>query len=355
MELIYYTLADFAFGPDPEDANSACSNYKVTTLVETVADNIPESAWWSPYSSLTQLVFDQQEPVAATCYDTSGTHLKKRGRPSDQATGTEGALIPDPWPEKSLQARGEGTELFPGWMASVGAGVTLGVVFKGDSPFNPGGDLPDQVSPALDCRLYGGCSATGTGGPNDPNLCCGCTNMDYVFGYSDIGPCEGCNEDWDGGEYPALRRGAPLVNRAITGGNNSEPRLSIPSNPENATADSHELERRVAGIATLTERRVRFCGIPLSLGGEYRYPAFPADPSYPWDGIEAGIWDFIPRYYGNASADCSDWSVAAIQPADETDLPVGRVRAKYQTEHVFEGQLIGDFFTWWLNQGRIRN
>ncbi|KAG5798604.1 hypothetical protein H9Q69_002344 [Fusarium xylarioides] len=40
---------------------------------------------------------------------------------------------------------------------------------------------------------------------------------------------------------------------------------------------------------------------------------------------------------------------------DKVTGVVSQVRADYQTEHVFEGQVIGDFFNWWLDKGYVRN
>ncbi|ROT38193.1 hypothetical protein SODALDRAFT_312748 [Sodiomyces alkalinus F11] len=121
----------------------------------------------------------------------------------------------------------------------------------------------------------------------------------------------------------------------------------------------HRLEKRVPGTATRSPKPISICDddepFQVQVRGNHRYPSFPAHADYPWDTIEGGRWDSIPRYWGNASADCSNWQVAKLQPAD-TLLPPGsstRIRAKYQTEHVFEGQLIGDFFTQWLDKGRI--
>ncbi|EWY82850.1 hypothetical protein FOYG_14938 [Fusarium oxysporum NRRL 32931] len=81
----------------------------------------------------------------------------------------------------------------------------------------------------------------------------------------------------------------------------------------------------------------------------------------PWEGIKKGRWISISRYWGNSPVICNFWGVAAMNPADTvivTDPTTGvtsKVRADYQTEHVFEGQVIGDFFSEWLDKGHIRN
>ncbi|KAL2836873.1 hypothetical protein BJY01DRAFT_258587 [Aspergillus pseudoustus] len=119
------------------------------------------------------------------------------------------------------------------------------------------------------------------------------------------------------------------------------------------------LQPRVNGIASRLSKKVTICDVQLGLGGNWRYPAFPSISSYAWDGIENGIWDSISRYWGNSSDSCASWAFANLTGHDTRWVSQGgnlaQARANYQTEHVFEGQLIGDFFTRWLDQGLIKN
>ncbi|ATY61069.1 glycoside hydrolase family 18 [Cordyceps militaris] len=113
----------------------------------------------------------------------------------------------------------------------------------------------------------------------------------------------------------------------------------------------------------LYSKRVSICpdadGEKIGLLAPYQYPGFPNDHKKPWEGILSGKYDSISRYWGNSSSVCSVWSVRGLAKADTTWVNnagvVKQVRASYATEHVYEGQLIGDFFTQWLDNGQVRN
>ncbi|KAF4336894.1 bacteriodes thetaiotaomicron symbiotic chitinase, partial [Fusarium beomiforme] len=167
---------------------------------------------------------------------------------------------------------------------------------------------------------------------NVTDICCGCVNMDLKYGLSDIPPCESC--------MPAVDVGGPWP----------------------GDLSSFHLEKRVNGKATKSPK-------PITIGGgrailwnrPYLYPAFPADATWDWENIEQNRWDPISRYWGNTSMSCSDWSIDGLRPHDTAWIPdpsgngMMTVRAAYQTEHVFEAQLIGDFFDQWLKEGMISN
>lgn len=94
----------------------------------------------------------------------------------------------------------------------------------------------------------------------------------------------------------------------------------------------HNLEERKWGEATLIAKPVKVCGSRnLMLGGEFRYPAFPADEARPWDDIQNGKWDGVARYWGNKSASCSDWSVNQLSKHDIRFPKGSAIRAKYQS------------------------
>ncbi|KAJ4152982.1 hypothetical protein LMH87_009497 [Akanthomyces muscarius] len=118
----------------------------------------------------------------------------------------------------------------------------------------------------------------------------------------------------------------------------------------------HQLVPRASGTATLGNKMGRLCSKPrVSLGGNGRYPSFPADASFPWNGIDNHRWDSIPRYWGNATGTCDDWTVKKWSTHDTRWVNGAFERAKYQTEHVFEAQIIADFFSNWLDSGKITN
>ncbi|KAH6867367.1 hypothetical protein B0T10DRAFT_572385 [Thelonectria olida] len=187
------------------------------------------------------------------------------------------------------------------------------------------------------------------------NLCCGCANMDLDFGYTDIPTCESCAPEVDtGGPWPGRRSASSLSSRGA---------------PELADGEGVSgLEKRVDGEATLSPKSIRVCPTAAGASGrkltlyakKWKYPAFPDNRKFQWENIEGGKWDSISRYWGNTSMSCSDWTVDGLQPHDtawieDANGDLEEVRANYQTEHDFEGQLIADFFNQWLDKGKIEN
>ena len=207
-----------------------------------------------------------------------------------------------------------------------------------------GGNRFGELDPKFKCQNCLNCEGEDQ---DKPLPCCGCKSMDYYWGYKDIPYCESCNPDdgtWPGGvSSPLKTRGeAPAPNGTL---------------PEEADYERTRLTKRSYGKATLLHKPAKVCGSRFSsYGRDYRYPAFPAAANYPWEGIQGGKWDSISRYWGNSSSVCSNWGVTNLARADVVNLgPMngGVVRAKYQTEHVFEAQLISDFFNWWLDKGQV--
>ncbi|GFP57664.1 hypothetical protein TASIC1_0009000100 [Trichoderma asperellum] len=132
-------------------------------------------------------------------------------------------------------------------------------------------------------------------------------------------------------------------------------------------SEDEEVEAAVAGdgqvdsdseTTTLISggKYVTYCTNTYTTIPAYYYPAFPKNASWDWDNIQGGWWDSIAKYYGNGSADCTDWNILRKVTADTITPPGGKpIRCDYQTEHVFEGQLIGIFFTEWLVKGQVPN
>jgi chitinase len=205
--------------------------------------------------------------------------------------------------------------------------------------------------------------------------------MDLKFGYKDIPKCDSCNPDdgsWPGFLTDLSSRSTEDIRRELDQGRGlTDDELLV------------ELQKRVDGKATPSRKYVSVCGVGtgFSVGGDYRYPAFPGNSAFAWEGIENGRWDSISRYWGNTSLSCSNWASSGLRPHDTAIVNGQTVRAHYQSkyydtpfptnveiwmacesfidvllsakkktaEHVFEGQLIGDFFTEWLDKGRIVN
>ncbi|KAJ6032766.1 hypothetical protein N7540_003498 [Penicillium herquei] len=216
------------------------------------------------------------------------------------------------------------------------------VSFSFDAPIDLIGD---------DCV---GCSGCFEGNGKKKGSCCGCTCLDYDYGYSDLSDCDECDPipsgEWPWEDYYNLG----FYKRTVESGGVDLANFSLPLNGETST-----LTKRGSGSASITHKDVTICDKLLSLRGDGQYPAFPVAANWPWDGIQNGKWDSISRYWGNSSESCTSWSVAKRATADEVwvaptiTAPVGcMARAQYQTEHVFEGQLIGDFFSSWLKAGK---
>jgi chitinase len=160
--------------------------------------------------------------------------------------------------------------------------------------------------------------------------------MDVSYAFSDIENCDAYSLTWNCGG-PAGERGYPdpIVSDPFQRSVDSE-EISDELQSGESSEEPHALEKRVPGEATLSPKKVIACDLAFSLGGDDRYPAFPAMHSSPWDGIENGRWDSISRYWGNDSADCADWSISARRTADtkwasdQTGRRV-RIRANYQS------------------------
>ncbi|KAJ5175398.1 uncharacterized protein N7482_001275 [Penicillium canariense] len=213
---------------------------------------------------------------------------------------------------------------------------------------------------------------------DDDEPCCGCYEMDWYYGYGDIPPYDGCDAcattdtvcTWPDG----YKRGTDFDSaRFCSTQGLSSKRDVIATDKDDTLADDDDTDGDEGltlyerdynpnnPTATISRKTVSLCTDKYSVGKDGRYPAFPKLADRPWDGIENGRWETISKYWGNTSESCTDWSVDAIFPHDNRSTPRGLKRARYEkltlytAEHVFEGQLMGDFFTWWLNKGTIRD
>ncbi|KAH7227281.1 hypothetical protein B0J15DRAFT_556340 [Fusarium solani] len=145
--------------------------------------------------------------------------------------------------------------------------------------------------------------------------CCGCVCMHCKWGRrDDIEPCEECQSGDDQGEWP----GDIVVKRA-------EDEVDEETTP-------NPLYSRAPATIRLSYKPMSICKDSVQSSVEYR----------------------IFRYWGNASADCADWSIGKLATADVLHVGNGITRrTPYETEHVYEGQLLGEFFTTWLVEGKV--
>lgn len=179
------------------------------------------------------------------------------------------------------------------------------------------------------------CLSCGEDEKGEKTACCGCVNLNLMFPeYEDIPECDTCNQDNTvDGDWPGEATSLTLTEEDERDLNRAVGLKDDGSDPD--------LEERTPGKATQIEKKVKACHVqgqaPFSVGGDYRYPAFPASPYSAWDGIEMGKWDSISRYWGNNSNSCSDWKTVAKQPHDQVwvggSSGLRQIRDKYQSTH----------------------
>jgi hypothetical protein len=217
------------------------------------------------------------------------------------------------------------SDKMPGWGISPRQSLSKDIIGIGNGF---GADLPD-----IGCINCEGCR---TLDEESSNQCCGCESMAFKYGYTDIPDCEACDQEAD---WPDWRTAvASYMNNNLK----RDPKEGPEDGHDNYTTPVHQLHRRKDGTATMIKKAVSVCPRKkkekTGLGSPYKYPAFPADPKYQWEGIQGGAWDSISRYWGNSSSICSFWGVAGLTVADRewvTDATGARSnnRAVYQSAY----------------------
>lgn len=153
--------------------------------------------------------------------------------------------------------------------------------------------------------------------------------MDSLYGLTDMPSCDECDDvNYDGGGWPGS--GVASTKREIV-----EDEDDLWWLDEDENDNGHFLAKRPSGTATKSYKEVTVCGDSLKIGGNGKYPAFPAAASWPWDGIENNKYSAVSAYWGNTSADCADWSTGQLTTADERNTPTGRFRAAYDSKFLF--------------------
>ncbi|KAH7120620.1 hypothetical protein EDB81DRAFT_666993 [Dactylonectria macrodidyma] len=308
------------------------------------------------YRTLTEWKFSQSPDFSPeTCLDTS---VSTRGQQAyvmdDDETIGWNSSNPLPYVVSDIQQHGDDSSCYP-VQPSMGKDNAWG--YSSDVNVDASTYLDEDAANSIEAskEAFSCSSCLVCGEKSQKNdICCGCANLDLDFGYRDMTKCETCHTDVDtGGPWPGILSDSSLSARGEHKGVEElswlEGRAYNPNNPQ----------------ATLSPKKIYVCPRQdndrdrlFKSYGPYRYPAFPEDPARVWENIENNRWDSISRYWGNTSMSCSDWSVGQLQPHDTAwvAVPNGnprQVRGHYQTEHVFEGQLIGDFFSEWLDKGEI--
>ncbi|RBR14417.1 hypothetical protein FVER53590_04351 [Fusarium verticillioides] len=183
--------------------------------------------------------------------------------------------------------------------------------------------------------------------------CCGCVCMQCIWGpRRDIPPCEKCTDEVDHSEAPWP--GTHVKRDRISGHN-------VPAHEGEGwvrflkNAFSVRARTITPGWKDVKVHGVSYDPPNPGNSAQFKYPKFPQDVKKVWEGADGGIYDSISYYWGNTSADCSDWSLGLNRTRDQTlDPQRGWIPSPYETEHVYEGQNLGQFFTEWLTEGQIK-
>jgi len=172
--------------------------------------------------------------------------------------------------------------------------------------------------------------------------CCGCLCMRCVYRFDDIDNCPECDQYNIGGLWPGsgllAKKKRQIGDAEYFEHEYEELSLDDLENRDLDDLEIYEEEReeylvsrleergesprkvllpRPIGKATVVAKTVLVCNdARFAMLQPYKYPAFPVSAVWPWEGIQNGKWSAITRYYGNNSDICSDWGVAALQPAD---------------------------------------
>jgi chitinase len=212
--------------------------------------------------------------------------------------------------------------------------------------------------------------------------------MDYVEGYNGIDCGDSCNpDDGDWPDVPILigldkrtsKRSSYNNDNRLLGGEDGDSEIEDDEFDDGNEDSLYSLDARDLTTATISPKNYKVCGRKLKTSGSTRYPAFKQNPKSDWKTLDNGRWAGVSAYWGNSSAECWNWGVAKRDPYDTDNIGLTRVRSKYNgsypsflilpshscsiiivtesvilVEHVFEAQLIGDFFTQWLDEGKIK-
>ncbi|KAL9560669.1 hypothetical protein ACKAV7_015160 [Fusarium commune] len=346
LSLSYNTLSTFSFSPGKKGSDESCAKYELSTDIVQLTTN-EESIGWTAEMGDGILVQETQGPKdGAQCFKNGGSSSSSNSKrastllSSDQDFN-ETLSDEEEFELNSLAHRQAGR--MPGWGLNTGEDLTKGMI-----------GMDDQIGnhrTKFDCI---DCEKCNDEDEESKDFCCGCVNMEFKYGFSDIPPCDDCDFD---------ESGMPWRQEVMASINLGKRDVADEDEADDSTDTTpvHMLHRRKSGEATKTVKHVRICSTVvgnrgmMGLGSPYWYPAFPKNPNWPWDGIEGGKWDSVSRYWGNSSFVCDNWGVTALPKADTIWVNVKGVkkqfRAGYQTEHVFEGQIIGRFFSEWLDKG----
>ncbi|KAF5594009.1 uncharacterized protein FSUBG_9582 [Fusarium subglutinans] len=305
---------------------------------------------WKKYNDSAILFADNSAPHHELCYSTK----RKRSIEDFPSPGNQSAPIST----KAFNKRGIwGPKHYLGPVNIFG--YVIGALFFGRK--KPG-DINCKNGRCATCLDF-----------KDPDGCCGCVCMQCIWGpRGDIPPCEKCTSEEDKNEAPWP--GTHVKRDRISGNNVPAPKgegwahfLKNPFSVRARTVTPGWKDVKVNGVSYAPPKKGN--------SAPFKYPMFPQDVKKVWEGADGGIYDSISYYWGNTTADCTDWSLGLNKTRDMTHDPVRDwIPSAYeskstaetysinmttntwslsQAEHVYEGQNMGQFFTQWLTKGQI--
>ncbi|KAF4331819.1 glycoside hydrolase family 18 [Fusarium beomiforme] len=347
LSLTYNTLSTFTYAPSQKESGKSCAAYEVSTSVIQTTKNA-NSIGWSDPEGIGYLVQDTQTPGGdSICYanaEDTTTSNSKRALPSILLEVETNETLSSNATKDLTSLHRRGHRELPGWGSEAGKPITRDTIGI-DSLF--GGGRPKYA-------------------------CINCRGAELRMKTRLINAYLDKLTKRDSVDKDKQDNGTDIAPTHAISPSRGSKELNVRDNDEkfNGTYSSpaHKLHRRASGIAKPLPKKVSICPDPnkkkgdtMYLNSPYRYPPFPQDPTFPWDGIQNGKWDSVSRYWGNSSSIYNFWGVTALSQADQTWVTHGvtgvtrSYRTGYQTEHVYEGQLIGSFFSDWLDKGHIEN
>jgi chitinase len=346
MALRYNTFTHFSFSPS-DSPDEACSDIQITSdaFQDPGYDSLLTDAGWG--SAIDSLGKSSEMPAeGGVCYSKFRIPSSSNSKRDQHQSATDcptcsltpgpedsfnNSSLTDESPSHNQQnSRRDYTASFPGfegdWEYKAAKAAKIPPLWQllPDS-------LKDRIRGSTDAIFKppsdSSCLKTNTTAKKKLP-CCGCVPMDWTYSYSDIPPYDYCDSCPSSGNlftwpYGKLRDKDLIYKR----------NLDVDSTHELVERDE---SRGSDGFPRLSKKKVSICGRLEAADDDGRYPAFPKNASYGWDGIENGRWDTISKYWGNTSESCWDWGVADLFPHDKRAIPAdnggGLVRADYESK-----------------------
>ncbi|KAF5244294.1 hypothetical protein FANTH_7804 [Fusarium anthophilum] len=329
LSLSYNTLSTFSFSPGKKGSDESCAQYELSTNIVQLTTN-EESIGWTAEMGDGILVQETQGPKdGAQCFKNGGSSSSSNSKRASTLLSSDqdfNETIPgeEELELNSLARRQAGR--MPGWGLDTGEDLTKRMI-----------GMDDQIGnrrTKFDCV---DCERCNDEDEESKDFCCGCVNMEFKYGFSDIPSCADCDFD---------ESGMPWRQEVMASINLGKRDVADEDEADDSTNTTlvQLLHRRKSGEATKMIKHVRVCSKVvgtqgmIGLGSPYWYPAFPKSPKWPWDGIEGGKWDSVSRYWGNSSFVCDNWGVTSLPKADTIWVDVKGVKQQFRAGYQIRGK-----------------